>query len=279
MRIINTDNIVNVVKKMCIESNFNLNSDIKNALKEGKEKEESPIGKEILKNILINADISEKNRVPMCQDTGMVVVFVEIGEEIFIDGNIKDAINEGVRLGYREGFLRKSIVSDPIYRENTNDNTPAVIHYDFVKGNKLKLTIAPKGFGSENMGKLKMLKPSDGIEGVRKFILETVSEAGSNPCPPIVVGVGIGGTMDKVTEIAKKASIRPINEYNKIKYIEEFEKQMLLDINKLGIGPQGLGGTVTAIGVNVEIFPTHIAGLPVAVNISCHATRHMEVIL
>jgi len=279
MRIINTDNIVNAVKKMCIESNFNLNSDIKNALKEGKEKEESPIGKEILKNILINADISEKNRVPMCQDTGMVVVFAEIGEEIFIDGNIKDAINEGVRLGYREGFLRKSIVSDPIYRENTNDNTPAVIHYDFVKGNKLKLTIAPKGFGSENMGKLKMLKPSDGIEGVRKFILETVGEAGPNPCPPIVVGVGIGGTMDKVTEIAKKASIRPINEYNKIKYIEEFEKQMLLDINKLGIGPQGLGGTVTAIGVNVEIFPTHIAGLPVAVNISCHATRHMEVIL
>ena len=279
MRIINTDNIVNAVKKMCIESNFNLNSDIKNALKEGEKKEESPIGQEILKNILINADISEKNRVPMCQDTGMVVVFAEIGEEIFIDGNIKDAINEGVRLGYREGFLRKSIVSDPIYRENTNDNTPAVIHYDFVKGNKLKLTIAPKGFGSENMGKLKMLKPSDGIEGVRKFILETVGEAGPNPCPPIVVGVGIGGTMDKVTEIAKKASIRPINEYNKIKYIEEFEKQMLLDINKLGIGPQGLGGTVTAIGVNVEIFPTHIAGLPVAVNISCHATRHMEVIL
>ena len=279
MRIINTDDIVNVVKKMCIESNFNLNSDIKNALKEGEKKEESPIGQEILKNILINADISEKNRVPMCQDTGMVVVFVEIGEEVFIDGNIKDAINEGVRLGYREGFLRKSVVSDPIYRENTNDNTPAVIHYDFVKGNQLKLTIAPKGFGSENMGKLKMLKPSDGIEGVREFILKTVSEAGPNPCPPIVVGVGIGGTMDKVTEIAKKASIRPINECNKVKYIEEFEKQMLIDINKLGIGPQGLGGTVTAIGVNVEIFPTHIAGLPVAVNISCHATRHMEVIL
>jgi len=279
MRVINTDNIVNAVKKMCIESNFNLNSDIKNALKEGEKKEESPIGKEILKNILINADISEKNRVPMCQDTGMVVVFAEIGEEIFIDGNIKDAINEGVRLGYRDGFLRKSVVSDPIFRENTNDNTPAVIHYDFVKGSELKIIIAPKGFGSENMGKLKMLKPSDGIEGVRKFILETVSEAGPNPCPPIVVGVGIGGTMDKVTEIAKKASIRPINEYNKIKYIEEFEKQMLLDINKLGIGPQGLGGTVTAIGVNVEIFPTHIAGLPVAVNISCHATRHMEVIL
>ncbi|MDM8533152.1 fumarate hydratase [Clostridiaceae bacterium HSG29] len=279
MRIINTDDIVNVVKEMCIESNFNLNSDIKNALAEGEREEESPIGKEILKNILINADISEKNRVPMCQDTGMVVVFVEIGEEVFIDGNIKNAINEGVRLGYKDGFLRKSVVSDPIIRENTNDNTPAVIHYDFVKGSELKITIAPKGFGSENMGKLKMLKPSDGIEGVRKFILETVSEAGPNPCPPIVVGVGIGGTMDKVTEIAKKALIRPINKYNEIKYIEEFEKQMLLDINRLGIGPQGLGGTVTAIGVNVEIYPTHIAGLPVAVNINCHASRHMEVIL
>jgi fumarate hydratase subunit alpha len=279
MRIICTDDIVKAVKEMCIESNYNLNYDIKNALIRGLDDEESPIGKDILKNILKNSDISSDNRVPMCQDTGMIVAFVEIGQEVFIEGNIKDAINEGVRQGYTDGFLRKSVVSDPIIRENTFDNTPAVIHYDFVEGDRLKITIAPKGFGSENMGKLKMLKPSDGIEGVKKFILETVSEAGPNPCPPIVVGVGIGGTMDKVTEIAKKASIRPIDSFSETEYIKNLEEEMLEEINKLGIGPQGLGGRVTALGVNVEVYPTHIAGLPVAVNINCHVARHMEMIL
>ena len=279
MRKIDVKDIINAVKEMCIESNYNLNPDIKNALMKGMDQEESPIGRYILKDILKNADIATNNRMPMCQDTGMVVVFVEIGQEVFIDGNIKEAINEGVRQGYRDGFLRKSVVSDPIIRENTFDNTPAIIHYDFVKGDKLKIAISPKGFGSENMSKLKMLKPSDGIEGVKKFILETVSQAGPNPCPPIVVGVGIGGTVDKVTEIAKKALMRPITTYNEVEYVKEFEKEMLKEINKLGIGPQGLGGTVTALGINVEVYPTHIAGLPVAVNISCHATRHLEMIL
>lgn len=279
MRKIDSNDIVKNVKRMCMESNFNLTSDIENALKEGLKNEESPIGKNILENILENSKIAKNDKVPMCQDTGMVVVFVEIGEEVFIEGNIKEAINEGIRQGYTEGFLRKSVVSDPIIRENTKDNTPAVIYYDFVKGDKLKITIAPKGFGSENMGKLKMLKPSDGLEGVKKFVIETVSEAGPNPCPPIVVGVGIGGTMDKVTQIAKKALIRPIDSSNKVGYVKDLEKELLEEINKLGIGPQGLGGRTTALGVNIETYPTHIAGLPVAVNINCHASRHMEVIL
>lgn len=279
MRKIDSNDIVKNVKRMCMESNFNLTSDIENALKEGLKNEESPIGKNILENILENSKIAKNDKVPMCQDTGMVVVFVEIGEEVFIEGNIKEAINEGIRQGYTEGFLRKSVVSDPIIRENTKDNTPAVIYYDFVKGDKLKITIAPKGFGSENMGKLKMLKPSDGLEGVKKFVIETVSEAGPNPCPPIVVGVGIGGTMDKVTQIAKKALIRPIDSSNEVGYVKDLEKELLEEINKLGIGPQGLGGRTTALGVNIETYPTHIAGLPVAVNINCHASRHMEVIL
>lgn len=279
MRAIKAKAVVEAVKKMCIESNFNLNEDMKNALTTGLEKEESPIGKEILKDLLKNAEIAKNKRVPMCQDTGMVVVFVEIGEEVFVEGNLKDAINEGIRQGYKEGYLRKSIVSDPIIRENTKDNTPGVIHYDFVKGDRLKITVAAKGFGSENMGRLKMLKPSDGIEGIKDFILETVEIAGPNPCPPIVIGVGIGGTMDEVTKIAKQALMRPIHEKSALEHIAKLEADVLASINDLGIGPQGLGGRTTALGVNIETYATHIAGLPVAVNINCHASRHLEVIL
>lgn len=279
MRVIEAKKIIDAVRKMCIEANFNLNNDMKNALSNGLEKEESPIGKQILTDLLKNAEIAKNKRVPMCQDTGMVVVFVEIGEEVHVQGNLKTAINEGIRQGYREGFLRKSIVSDPIIRENTKDNTPGVIHYDFVKGDQLKITIAPKGFGSENMGRLKMLKPSDGIEGIKAFILETVEIAGPNPCPPIVIGVGIGGTMDEVTKIAKKALMRPIDESSPVEYIANLEADVLKTVNDLGIGPQGLGGRITALGVNIETYPTHIAGLPVAVNINCHASRHLEVIL
>jgi len=279
MRVIEAKMIITAVKNMCIEANFNLNEDMKKALEIGYEKEESPIGKQIIKDILKNAEIAKNKRVPMCQDTGMVVAFVEIGEEVFIQGNIKEAINEGIRQGYTEGFLRKSIVSDPLIRNNTKDNTPGVIHYDFVKGDQLKITITPKGFGSENMGRLKMLKPSDGVEGIKKFILETVEMAGPNPCPPIVVGVGIGGTMDEVTKIAKKALMRPIQEKSPLEHIAKLESEVLEKINDLGIGPQGLGGRVTALGINIETYPTHIAGLPVAVNINCHASRHLEVIL
>lgn len=279
MRVIQSKEVVDAVRKMCIEANFNLNKDMKEALEKGFDQEESPIGKQIIKDLLKNAEIAKNKRVPMCQDTGMVVVFVEIGEEVFVEGNLKTAINEGIRQGYIEGYLRKSIVSDPIIRENTKDNTPGVIHYDFVKGNDLKITIAPKGFGSENMGRLKMLKPSDGIEGIKDFILETVEIAGPNPCPPIVIGVGIGGTMDEVTKIAKKALMRPIDKNNPLKHIADLEDEILDAVNDLGIGPQGLGGRITALGVNVETYPTHIAGLPVAVNINCHASRHLEVIL
>ena len=279
MRVIKAETVVDAVRKMCIEANFNLNKDMENALINGLQKEESPIGQQILKDLLKNAEIAKNKRVPMCQDTGMVVVFVEIGEEVFVEGNLKEAINEGIRQGYKEGFLRKSIVSDPILRENTKDNTPGVIHYDFVTGDGLKITVAPKGFGSENMGRLKLLKPSDGIEGIKEFIIETVELAGPNPCPPIVIGVGIGGTMDEVTKIAKKALLRPVNEKSNLEHIAKLEVQVLEAVNNLGIGPQGLGGRVTALGVNIETYATHIAGLPVAVNINCHASRHLEVIL
>lgn len=279
MRVIQSKEIVDAVRKMCIEANFNLNNDMKEALEKGFDQEESPIGKQIIKDLLKNAEIAKNKRVPMCQDTGMVVVFVEIGEEVFVEGNLKTAINEGIRQGYIEGYLRKSIVSDPIIRENTKDNTPGVIHYDFVKGNDLKITIAPKGFGSENMGRLKMLKPSDGIEGIKDFVLETVEIAGPNPCPPIVIGVGIGGTMDEVTKIAKKALMRSIDKKSPLKHIADLEDEILDAVNDLGIGPQGLGGRITALGVNIETYATHIAGLPVAVNINCHASRHLEVIL
>lgn len=234
----------------------------------------------MLDKIIINSDIASKENMPMCQDTGMAVIFVELGQDIHIvGGGLKEAINEGVRQGYSEGYLRKSVVKDPLTRVNTGDNTPAVIHIDVVDGDELKITIAPKGFGSENMSRIKMLKPSDGVEGVKEFVLETVKIAGPNPCPPIIVGVGIGGTFEKAAELSKKALLRSIEERNKDTYYSDLEDELISKINKLGIGPQGFGGKTTALGVNIETYPTHIAGLPVAVNISCHATRHAEIIL
>ncbi|HEY9062108.1 MAG TPA: fumarate hydratase [Pseudobacteroides sp.] len=280
MKKITTQEISTAVEKLCIDSNYYLNSDIFNNLESGLAIEESGTGKEVLKQLLENASIAREEKLAICQDTGMAVIFIDIGQEVaIVNGNLSDAINEGVRNGYQKGYLRKSVVSDPILRQNTGDNTPAVIHYNITDGDKLKITVAPKGFGSENMSSLKMLKPSDGLEGVKKFILDTVSNAGPNPCPPIVVGVGIGGTMEKAAFLAKKALLRPINEFNPVHHIKELEIEMLESINKLGIGPAGLGGRVTALGLNIEVFPTHIAGLPVAVNISCHATRHAEIYL
>lgn len=280
MREIEVNKIIDAVRDLCMKANYYLNKDIRNAMENGLGNEESPIGTEILEKLLLNADLAAEKKVAICQDTGMAVVFVTIGQEIHISGGgLADAINEGVRRGYRDGYLRKSVVGDPIERVNTGDNTPAVIHYDVVPGDIFKLELAPKGFGSENMSSLKMLKPSDGIEGVKKFILETVDRAGPNPCPPIVVGVGIGGTMEKASLLAKRALLRPIDKRSSIEYVRNLELEMLQKINELGIGPAGLGGTNTALAVNVETYPTHIAGLPVAVNINCHVTRHAEVVL
>jgi len=280
MRDININSIIEAVRNMCMDANYYLNGDIKQAMQKGLQSEQSPIGAEIIEKLLKNAELAAKKKVAICQDTGMAVVFVTLGQEVHISGGgLSDAINEGVRRGYNEGYLRKSVVSDPIKRINTGDNTPAVIHYEIVPGDFLKIELAPKGFGSENMSALKMLKPSDGIEGVKSFILETVDKAGPNPCPPIVVGVGIGGTMEKASILAKKSLLRPINIRSGIEYVKNLENEMLQRINELGIGPAGLGGSNTALAVNVETYPTHIAGLPVAVNISCHVTRHAEVIL
>ncbi|HOP93538.1 MAG TPA: fumarate hydratase [Acetivibrio thermocellus] len=280
MRTIHVDSITEAVEKLCMDSNYYLNDDIINGLEKGLEKEESDNGKEILSKIIENAQIAREKAVAICQDTGMAVVFMDIGQDVHITGgNLTDAINEGVRRGYEKGYLRKSVVNDPIERINTKDNTPAVIHYNIVDGDKIKITVAPKGFGSENMSALKMLTPSQGIEGVKNFIIETVEKAGPNPCPPVVVGVGIGGTMEKAAFLAKKALLRPIDKRNDIPYLKELEEEMLERINRLGIGPSGLGGRITALGVNIEVFPTHIAGLPVAVNINCHATRHAEIII
>lgn len=280
MRNIDVDKIIEVVKNLCIQANYILNKDIRNAMESGLSIEESPIGNEILKKLLLNADLATEKQVAICQDTGMAVVFVTLGQEIHIaGGSLAEAINEGVRRGYRDGYLRKSVVGDPIERVNTGDNTPAVIHYDIVPGDIFKIELAPKGFGSENMSALKMLKPSDGLEGVKAFILDTVDKAGPNPCPPIVVGVGIGGTMEKASLLAKRALLRPIDRRSGIEYVKNLEIEMLEKINQLGIGPAGLGGTNTALAVNVETYPTHIAGLPVAVNISCHVTRHAEALL
>ncbi len=279
MRHIKFEVIVEKVSEMCKKINYELSSDVINSIKLSRDKEKSELGKSILESLIENIDIAKEKQVPICQDTGMAVFFVEIGQDLVIAGNLKDAINEGVRKGYEEGYLRKSVVGDPLIRKNTDDNTPAVIHYDFVSGDRLKIKFAPKGFGSENMSRLKMLKPSDGVEGVKKFVLETVKRAGSNPCPPIVVGVGIGGTMDKASEISKLALFRSLDKSSDKTHIKELEDELLIEINKLGIGPQGLGGTTTALAVKIETFPTHIAGLPVAVNINCHAARHIEVII
>ncbi|MTI72010.1 MAG: fumarate hydratase [Firmicutes bacterium] len=277
MRKIRVEEITKEVRKMCIKANCDLSEDVLKQIENFKENEKSPIGKDILEKILLNADIASEKQVPICQDTGMAVFFVEIGDKVNIEGNIKKAINEGVRQGYKDGFLRKSVVKDPLIRDNTKDNTPAIIHYDFVEGDKITIYFAPKGFGSENMGKLKMLKPSDGIDGVKDFVLDTVNKAGPNACPPLVVGVGIGGTMEKACLLAKKALFRDLNSYNEKKHIKDLEHELLLKINDLGIGPQGLGGRTTALKVNVETFPTHIAGLPVAVNLNCHVARHLTV--
>lgn len=279
MRIIKSSEITKVVRDMCIKANIYLGEDVVESLKENKEKENSELGKNILNILIKNCEIAKEKQMPICQDTGMAVFFVSIGQDVHVEGkNISDAINEGVKQGYEDGFLRKSVVT-PIDRKNTQDNTPAIIHYDIVEGDKITIEFAPKGFGSENMSKMKMLKPSDGIKGIQKFIIETVKEAGPNPCPPIVVGVGIGGTIEKCAQIAKKSLLRDIGQHNKDENIKNLEIQILKEINNLGIGPQGLGGNTTALAVNIETFPTHIAGLPVVVNINCHAARHKEAII
>ena len=278
MREIPVSEITEAVKKLCISANYNLNSDVYSAIENSKDNEQSPIGKNILSQLLENADLAKENCKPICQDTGMAVIFMEVGQEVhFTGGNITDAINEGVRQGYIEGYLRKSVVSDPILRFNTKDNTPAIIHYNIVEGDKVKIDVAPKGFGSENMSKVYMLKPSDGIEGVKNAIIDCIEKAGPNPCPPMVVGVGIGGNFEKCTELAKKALLRPVGSHSDKEYVKEMEKELLERANNLGIGPQGLGGNTTVLGINIETFATHIAGLPLAVNISCHVTRHGQV--
>lgn len=280
MREIEVNEIIDAVRELCIRANCVLNDDVYNALEAAKNTEKSPIGKEILCQLTDNADIAKNENVPICQDTGMAIVFVELGQEVHINGGLlTDAINEGVRRGYRDGYLRKSVVSDPFIRENTKDNTPAIIHYDIVEGDKIKIIVAPKGFGSENMSKIYMLKPSAGIEGAKDAIVQAVDEAGPNPCPPMVVGVGVGGNFEMAALLAKKALLRPIGSHSDKPHLREMEEELLERMNSLGIGPQGLGGVTTVLGVNVESFPTHIAGMPIAVNISCHVTRHAEVIL
>ena len=280
MREISANSITEAVAKLCIQANCVFNDDVYCALEHSKKTEKSEIGKEILCQLTENADIAKDETVPICQDTGMAVVFVEIGQEVHITGGLlTDAVNEGVRKGYTEGYLRKSVVSDPFIRVNTNDNTPAIIHYDIVGGDKVKIIVAPKGFGSENMSKIYMLKPSAGIEGAKDAIVQAVDEAGPNPCPPMVVGVGVGGNFEMAAYLAKKALLRPIGSHSDKPHLREMEEELLERMNNLGIGPQGLGGVTTVLGVNVESYPTHIAGMPIAVNISCHVTRHAEVIL
>jgi len=279
MKEINNNQVINLVEKLCIDANCNLNKDIEQELSKRFDSEESPLGKNVIETIIENAKIAREDQVPICQDTGMAVVFVELGTDVHFSGDLEEAINEGVRRGYKKGYLRNSVVRDPIDRLNTNDNTPAVIHYSVITGDKIKIAVAPKGFGSENMSALAMLKPSDGIEGVKSFIIDTVSKAGANPCPPIIVGVGVGGTMEKCALLSKKALLRPVGSCNVDSFWNSVEKECLEKINSLGIGPAGFGGKTTALCVNIETFPTHIAGLPVAVNIGCHATRHAEGVL
>lgn len=275
MREVNVDKVTENIKEMCIEANHFLTDDMKKVFKNAVVSEKSPLGKQVLNQLNENLDIAANDMIHICQDTGMAVVFINVGQDVhFTGGNITDAINEGVRQGYVEGFLRKSVVNDPIIRENTKDNTPAVIHYNIVSGDKVDITVAPKGFGSENMSRVFMLKPADGIEGVKDAILTAVKDAGPNACPPMVIGVGIGGTFEKCALLAKKALTRNVEEESPVPYVRELEKEMLEKINKLGIGPGGLGGTQTALAINIETYPTHIAGLPVAVNMCCHVNRH-----
>ncbi|MEG1458180.1 MAG: fumarate hydratase [Acetivibrio sp.] len=280
MRIIYTEEIIKNIKEMCIEANIKLTPDLVKKLKEAKNNEKAILGKQILEQLENNMEIAKNESIPICQDTGMAIVFIEIGQDVHIEGcNLEDAINEGIRQGYEEGYLRKSVVRDPIIRENTKDNTPGIIHYSIVPGEKIEITVAPKGFGSENMSRVYMLKPADGIEGVKQAVLETVSMAGPNACPPMVIGVGIGGNFEKCTFLAKKALTRNLENPSSIPYVKELEEELLKKINQLGIGPGGLGGTTTAIGVNIETYPTHIAGLPVAINICCHVNRHVNRII
>ncbi|MBU2567251.1 MAG: fumarate hydratase [Elusimicrobia bacterium] len=280
MRDINISEITGVVKKLCLDTNFVLPEDVWKKLREAQATEESPAGKDVLKQIIENDTIAEKEKIPMCQDTGLAVVFVEVGQEVHITGgDLTDAINQGVREGYTEGYLRKSVVADPLRRKNTGDNTPAVIHTEIVSGDKLKISVIPKGGGSENMGSLAMLPPSAGVEGVKKFVVDAVKKAGSNPCPPIVVGVGIGGTFDGVALLAKRSLLRPLDSVHPDSYYAGLEKELLKEINNIGIGPQGLGGRVTALAVLIETYPCHITAIPVAVNIQCHACRRKTFII
>ena len=275
MREVNVSIITDNIKEMCIEANHFLTDDMKNVFENAVKNEESALGKQVLGQLEENLKVAGEDMIPICQDTGMAVVFINVGQDVHLTGgDITDAINEGVRRGYVDGYLRKSVVKDPIYRENTKDNTPAVIHFNIVPGDKVDITVAPKGFGSENMSRVFMLKPADGIEGVKEAILTAVKDAGPNACPPMVVGVGIGGTFEKCAYLAKKALTRDLNEESPVEYVRDLEKEMLEKINKLGIGPGGLGGTQTALAINIETYPTHIAGLPVAVNICCHVNRH-----
>lgn len=280
IRSIDVNLVSEQIKEMCIEANYYLSKDMNAALKKAEENEKSDLGKKILSQLQENLKVADKESIPICQDTGMAVIFMEIGQDVhFENGNLEESVNEGVRRGYEEGYLRKSVVKDPIFRENTKDNTPAVIHYSIVPGDKVKITFAPKGFGSENMSRIFMLKPADGIEGVKNAILTSVSDAGPNACPPMVIGVGIGGDFEKAALMAKRALTRSVEERSPIPYVQKLEEEMLEKINALGIGPGGLGGNATALAVNINTYPTHIAGLPVAVNICCHVNRHAVRIL
>ncbi len=280
MRTINVSEITKAVKELCIEANYRLSPDMKNALSKAKDEEKSPLGRKILSQLEDNLQIADSDDIPICQDTGMAVFFINVGQDVHIEGGgITDAVNEGVRQGYTDGYLRKSVVADPLIRKNTGDNTPAVIHYDIIPGENVEITIAPKGFGSENMSRVFMLKPADGEEGVKNAIIQAVKDAGPNACPPMVVGVGIGGTFEKCAILAKKALTREVGTHSEIEYVADMEREVLDRINKSGIGPGGLGGTVTALAVNINTFATHIAGLPVAVNICCHVNRHRTRVL
>ncbi len=275
MRTIQVEAVTAAVKKLCIEANYRLSPDMSRVFERARETEKAPLGKQILEQLSQNLEIADKDRIPICQDTGMAVIFLEVGQEVhFEGGNLEDAVQEGVRQGYVDGYLRKSVVRDPIIRENTKDNTPGVVHYSIVSGDRVKITVAPKGFGSENMSRVFMLKPADGMEGVKEAVLTAVKDAGPNACPPMVVGVGIGGTFEKCALMAKRALTRTAGEHSPIAYVREMEEELLDRINKTGIGPGGLGGTTTALAVNIDTYPTHIAGLPVAVNICCHVNRH-----
>ena len=279
MRNIQAAQITDVVRRLCIQANCHLTEDVKDCIRQCRACETFPVAQGILDQIIENYQIADENDVPVCQDTGMACVFIDVGQDVHIEGNLTDAIHEGVRQGYGEGYLRKSVVRDPIDRVNTGDNTPAMIYYNIVPGDQVKITVAPKGFGSENMSQIKMLKPSDGLQGVKDFVLRVVEEAGPNPCPPIVVGVGVGGTFDKAALMAKQALIRPVDSCNPDPFWAGVEEELLEKINRLGIGPQGFGGRTTALAVNIEKCPTHIAGLPVAVNINCHVTRHQSEVI